>query len=165
MRAELQSLVKGDLRVRAALTLYIVEDSELVRQRLGDVLTEHAGMLVVGAAATARQAIADIAQLKPAVVTIDLGLSSGTGYEVMTALQQLPVAERPVYVVVTNHNHATHRAASIRLGAAAIFDKARDVSDLVGFLLQLRRPGEARRPSGGSRDEHPGLAGPFPPDD
>ena len=151
--------------MRSPLTLYMVEDSELVQRRLSDVLTELAGVVVVGSAATAREAIADIARLQPAVVTVDLGLSSGTGYEVMNALQNVPAAERPVYVVVTNHNHTTHRAASIRLGAAAIFDKARDVSGLVEFFLQLRRPGEVLRPLGGLRDEHARLAGPLPPDD
>lgn len=149
----------------AALSLYMVEDSELVQKRLGGVLTELAGVDVVGWASTAREALVGIESLKPELVTIDLGLRSGTGFDVMKALQNLPPAERPLYVVVSNHNHATHREAAIRLGAAAVFDKAHDVNALVEFILQVRHDPVSKRLSGGPSHEHERPAGSLPPDD
>ncbi len=149
----------------AALSLYMVEDSELVQRRLGDVLTELAGVNVVGSAQTARDAITDIERLRPDVVTIDLGLRSGTGFDVMQALQRASPGGRPLYVVVSNHNHATHRAAAIRLGAAAVFDKARDVNELVEFIQHLRRQPVARPLSGGLCDGYQRPGGSLPPND
>jgi DNA-binding NarL/FixJ family response regulator len=147
------------------LRVVIVEDTLLLQQRLGESLAETSGCSVVGYAASPAEAIAVIGAQRPDLVTIDLWLAGGTGFEVMKWLQARPAAERPEYVVFTSNRDSTHTAAALRLGAAAVFDKASDVRALLDFVAKASDHHNRTVPARGASNEQPARPGTTPPSD
>jgi DNA-binding NarL/FixJ family response regulator len=103
------------------LKVYVVEDSPIILRLLLSGI-ESGGAELVGSAANAAQAIREIQSLKPHLVTVDLVLASGSGFEVLAALQA--GGRNTVAVVLTNHVTDEDRARSLRLGASHFFDKS-----------------------------------------
>lgn len=105
------------------LQVYVVEDSEIILGLL-DSAIEAAGSELIGHAADAGQAIHDLQRLKPDLVVIDLVLASGTGFDVLEALQTRTMAHDAIAAVFSNHVNAANRARSFALGASYVFDKS-----------------------------------------
>jgi len=123
------------------LRVFVVEDSPVLQERLCEICTNLGRSRIVGYAKRARDAIALLEVLQPQFVIVDLWLEQGSGFEVMKWLQSQPPASRPVYAVFSSNNDQQHAAHALQLGAAAFFDKARDIMALVAFL---RKVGDAR---------------------
>ncbi|MGN6250383.1 MAG: response regulator [Marmoricola sp.] len=67
----------------APVRVYLLDDHEIVRRGLTHLLDGQDGMEVVGHAATAEQALSDIARLQPDVAVLDVRLGEGmSGIEV-----------------------------------------------------------------------------------
>ena len=108
------------------MKVFIVEDSQPVRERLSEMLSALPGTDVVGHATRADTAIHDILALRPDVVVLDLTLASGSGFDVLRAVRdQAP--EVDFYVL---SNFATYRVFAERLGARAFFDKSTEFERL-----------------------------------
>jgi len=134
-----------------ALRAYLVEDSALVFERLGELL-EEIGVKLVGSADEATNAIAAIGALRPDVVVIDIALREGTGLHVLKEIGELPEEDRPVRIVLTNFSRQWYRDAAIRLGAEYFFDKSSEIPQLIDVLrsmspVELRVPAPGRAPA------------------
>jgi len=71
------------------LTVFVVDDHEVVRRGLTDLLNQADGLTVIGAAATAAQAMARVPELHPDVAVLDVSLPDGNGVEVCRELRTL----------------------------------------------------------------------------
>ena len=71
------------------LTVFVVDDHEVVRRGLTDLLNQADGLTVIGAAATAAQAMARVPELHPDVAVLDVSLPDGNGAEVCRELRTL----------------------------------------------------------------------------
>ena len=71
------------------LTVFVVDDHEVVRRGLTDLLNQADGLTVIGAAATAAQALARVPELHPDVAVLDVSLPDGNGAEVCRELRTL----------------------------------------------------------------------------
>ena len=107
------------------LKVYIVEDSAIILRLLSGAV-EAAGADLVGQSDNAESAILELSQLTPDLVLIDIALRSGSGFDVLEALQARHYASVAVKVVFTNHATAEHRERSFQLGATHFFDKSSD---------------------------------------
>jgi two-component system response regulator DevR len=63
------------------VTVYLVDDHELVREGLRSLL-ERGGLVVVGEAATVNEAVAGILATQPAVAILDVRLAGGSGVDI-----------------------------------------------------------------------------------
>ena len=73
------------------LTVFLVDDHEVVRRGVAEMLNGANGLKVIGEAATVAQALARIPALKPDVAVLDVRLPDGTGVELCRELRsQLP---------------------------------------------------------------------------
>jgi two-component system response regulator DevR len=72
----------------APVTVFLVDDHEVVRQGLRTLL-EDAGLRVVGEASTAAEAVARIAATRPQVAVLDVQLPDGTGIDVCREVRSL----------------------------------------------------------------------------
>src|SRR5258707_15688660 len=89
-------------------SVYIVDDSDSIRQRLVAMLEAMPGIDVVGEARGATEAIRGIIAAQPDSVLLDLNLVEGSGMEVLkTVHRQLPVVS---FVVLTNHSEPQYRS-------------------------------------------------------
>ena len=112
--------------------MYLVEDSPLLVSLLTDLIRD-TGALVIGNADASSTAIAEIAELRPDVVTIDINLRTGTGFEVLRALAQSR-DKPPLRVVLSNFTTDEYQREAQRLGADYFLDKARQVRELLQIL-------------------------------
>jgi len=137
------------------LQVYIVEDSTIIRRLLTSTI-EAAGAELIGHSADAPSAIADLSVLRPDLILIDISLNSGTGFDVLEALQELKPSPPAIKAVLTNHASAEFRDLSFRLGANGFFDKASETSQVLALIdaLAAEKKRRCRLPS--DRNHHDG---------
>ena len=115
-------------------TVFLVDDSVLVRQRLAELLAGVPQIQVVGQAADAHQAIREILAARPDVVLLDISLGQGSGFEVLKAVRELEPAI-DVYML-SNFASEPYRRHAARLGARGFFDKSREMERVRDFVAQ-----------------------------
>lgn len=104
------------------MTVFLVEDSALLRERLAALLAAIPGTRVVGSAASVSEALAGIRAAAPQVVVLDIQLDGGSGFDVLRELQRDgPAAD--VYLL-TNFATESYRQAAQRYGVRGFFDKS-----------------------------------------
>ena len=106
--------------------VFLVDDHEVVRRGVGEVLEDDPGISVVGEAGTVAEALARVPAVRPDVVVVDMRLPDGTG-DVLCRELRARVPELAC-LVLTSYADQDARDAALRAGAA-------------GFLLkQVRGP-------------------------
>jgi CheY-like chemotaxis protein len=133
------------------LQVYVVEDSTVIRRLLASAIAA-AGAELIGYSADAKTAIANLTALRPDLVVVDIALRSGTGFDVLEALQKLDPKPAPIKVVLTNHASPEYQQVSFHMGANGFFDKATQTSELLTLISALatekqRRAIVARAPA------------------
>ena len=121
-------------------TVFVVEDSSLIRDRLVEMLGELDGVAVVGDAATPDDAIAGILKTNPHYVVLDYQLNGGTAIDVLHALQ--PRSPTPIFLVLTNHPNPQYRRRCLEAGASCFFDKSLEfdkIRDIVAAAAPLQQ--------------------------
>ena len=89
---------------------------------------------VVGVAKTGTEAIDGVAELRPAVLILDIVMPGGGGFAVLQALKQFPSV--PLVIVLTNH--PTYRQRSLEAGADYFFDKSAEFDNFLHLLERLK---------------------------
>jgi DNA-binding NarL/FixJ family response regulator len=118
------------------MTVFLVEDAPLLRERLQALIAAIPGALCVGHAAAAAAALESILALRPDVVVLDIHLAEGNGFDVLRGLRAARF--EPCVFVLTNYPSEAYRQAAERLGARGFFDKSHEVErlrDEIGKLL------------------------------
>ena len=119
--------------------VYLVEDSPIIRRLLTELI-EATGATIVGYADTASAAITDISALRPNVVTVDIRLEAGTGFDVLEALAiSHDEGSAPLRIVLTNYATDAYRDAAQQLGADHVFDKAMQIREVLTVLESLSK--------------------------
>jgi len=139
--------VKTD-QSKAGPRVYLVEDSPIILNLLIELI-ETTNARIVGHADTAATAIADIAELRPDVVTVDILLGKGSGFDVLEGIATTRDAPPPVRIVLTNYTTEPYRHAARRLGVEYFFDKAREIREVLTVLqsVETERTPAATRPA------------------
>lgn len=125
------------IALQPALTVLLIEDSPQLRETLGSLLGELAGVAVVGEAADESTALDLLQRRQPALAILDLELQTGSGLGVLRAISQAPERfGRPRAVVFSSHGHALIRERCFALGVERFFDKATQFEDLLAYVRQ-----------------------------
>jgi len=120
-----------------AISVVIVDDSAMVRQRLRAVLIPRQGVEVVGEASDIFQGAEVIAELKPDVVILDVMMPGGSGLELLREIKR--EKEAPAVIVLTNYPYRVFRKKAMKLGAAHFMAKASEfgrVADVVESVVK-----------------------------
>lgn len=112
--------------------LFHVEDSAVLRNRIGRELAQLTGIEIVGFSDRADDAIRQIRRIAPDLVVLDLQLTDGSGIDVLRALSPGPAP--PALIVLTNHADSRFRELSLRAGALHFFDKSTQIEEFIAFL-------------------------------
>ena len=104
------------------MNVFIVEDSEAMRESLRSMLSEFHDVRIVGYAADETGAIEQINALLPDVVILDLNLQSGTGVAVLKNVKKHHPEIK--VMVLTNCNGELYVDACKRANADYFFDKS-----------------------------------------
>ena len=111
------------------LKVYIADDSEEVRKRLVEMVTELKNVQVVGQTIDAREAIADIRRLEPDVAILDIRLANGNGIEILEIVKMLRVP--PMVIMLTAFPNQQYRRKCMSAGADYFFDKTNEFERVV----------------------------------
>jgi len=106
----------------APVSVFLVEDSPLIRERLERMLETVSGARTIGHAESAGDAIRGILAAHPDVVVLDFQLADGTGFDVLRAIHS-ESPQTDVYML-TSFPTEPYRRLAERLGAREFFDKS-----------------------------------------
>ena len=109
----------------------IVDDNSSFRQEMGGLLKEQ-GLEVVGGAASAAEALQQIAELRPDVALIDIDLGRDSGLTLATRLRETPGPAVPNVILISTHDEGA-------------FAELIEQSSALGFLPKTELSGAAIR--------------------
>ena len=117
--------------------VFVVEDSELIRERLLSMLGCMSGVEIVGSSETASDAIAGILAARPDVVVLDIKLKASSGIEVLQAIKRRMAAV--AVIMLTNYATEEYRKKCLQEGAEHFLDKTNEFEQLCPLIDQLKQ--------------------------
>ncbi|MFH8224096.1 response regulator [Streptomyces sp. NPDC018057] len=151
----------------AAIRVFLLDDHEVVRRGVRDLLNDEADIEVTGEAATAAQALARVPALRPDVAVLDVRLPDGDGVRVCRELRsRMPEL---ACLMLTSFDDEEALLDSIMAGASGYVLKQIRGADLVSAVRTVARGQSLLDPSatarlmarlrGGPREEPDALPG------
>ncbi|ADG80714.1 Two component transcriptional regulator, LuxR family OS=Tsukamurella paurometabola (strain ATCC 8368/ DSM / CCUG 35730 / CIP 100753 / JCM 10117 / KCTC 9821 / NBRC 16120 / NCIMB 702349 / NCTC 13040) OX=521096 GN=Tpau_4145 PE=4 SV=1 [Tsukamurella paurometabola] len=120
-------------------TVFLVDDHEIVRRGLADLLTSDGRHRVVGEAATVREALARIPAVAPQVAVVDVRLPDGSGIDLIRTLRdQHP---RLPCLVLTSYSDDEALLDAITAGAQGYVLKQIRGTELVSAIATVAAGG------------------------
>jgi DNA-binding NarL/FixJ family response regulator len=117
------------------MTVFLVDDSAPLRERLAELLAELPGLQVVGQAAGVSEALGAIDRAQPDLVILDLRLKDGSGIEVLEQLKSR--VPSPAVIVLTNYPYPQYRKRCLEMGAEFFFEKQAETGRLLEVVQHL----------------------------
>lgn len=117
----------------------IIDDHEIVRRGIAEVIDRSTGMEVVAEAGTVADAVRRAELVRPDVVLVDLQLPDGTGIDVMKKLKTVSPGSLPI--VLTSFDDDDALAESLEAGAKAFQLKTvrgAEISDVIRAVASGR---------------------------
>jgi DNA-binding NarL/FixJ family response regulator len=102
--------------VTTPITVFLLDDHEIVRRGLVDLLESHDGFRVVGEAGTAAEALRRIPTLAPQVALLDARLPDGSGIDVCRDVQVTSPGTR--CLILTSYDDDDALFAAVMAGAS-----------------------------------------------
>lgn len=116
----------------------VVDDEPLARSRMRRLLADHPDVQVVGEADSGRAAVAQVLQLRPDVVFLDVNMPEMTGTEALEAIQRaLPEELWPAAVFTTAHEE--HALKAFELAGTDYLLKPVERDALARALRRVRK--------------------------
>ena len=128
------------------ISVFLVDDHEIVRRGLADLLAVESDIRVVGEAATAAEALIRVPALRPDVAVLDVRLPDGDGISVCRELRS-SVTPAPACLVLTSHSEDEALFGAIMAGAAGYLLKQITGIDLVGAIRTVAAGGSLLEPT------------------
>jgi two-component system response regulator DevR len=126
-----------------------VDDHDIVRRGLRDLLVDANDIDVVGDSGSVREAVPEILRLETDVMLLDLQLQDGTGVEVCRAVRSVTPSVSGLLLTAAGDDEAL--GAAVLAGAAGYMVKLSRNTDIVGAIRRLRPgtslldPGDVQR--------------------
>jgi DNA-binding NarL/FixJ family response regulator len=114
------------------MTVFIVDDSAIIRERLKTMLSEIPEVKIAGEAKDTSEATTSILRLKPNVVILDIRISEGNGIEVLNDIKQ--TNDAPMVIMLTNYPYPQYRKKCTEKGADFFFDKSTEFDKINDVL-------------------------------
>lgn len=119
----------------------IADDSSLICDRLAERLAGIPGVEVVGQTADVPATLSAIRDLSPDVVTLDVRMPGGGGFEVLKGMRAKNL--KAFVIVLTNYGYSEYEKRAMELGANVFLSKSAEfgtVAELIRGFTQ--RPAE-----------------------
>lgn len=136
------------------LNALVVDDSELIRTRLAELLRSMPGMDAVDTAVNLAEALDRVDANPPSMLFLDLHLPDGNATQILGALRRRAPAMR--IVMLTNDATEFNRGKCVAEGADAFFDKSTELDGALAWVqLLITAQGLARRAAYGGAGAGP----------
>ncbi|GAA1088656.1 MULTISPECIES: response regulator [Pseudonocardia] len=127
------------------ISVFLLDDHEIVRRGLAQLLGMEDDIEIVGEAATAAQALARVPALRPDVALLDVRLPDGDGVSVCRDLRSA-VVPPPACLMLTSYSDDEALFGAIMAGAAGYLLKQVAGVDLVGAVRTVADGGSLLDP-------------------
>jgi DNA-binding NarL/FixJ family response regulator len=117
------------------ITVFLLDDHEIVRRGLRDLLEAEGDMEVIGEASTAAEAVGRVHALDPDVAVLDVRLAEGNGVEACRDIRALH--PRTACLILTSFADDEALFQAIMAGAAGYVLKQIRVTDLVDAVRRV----------------------------
>ena len=115
--------------------LLIVDDSDLIRDRIKSIASKVENLNIVGEASNSLQALEMANTLNPDVILLDIRMPGGNGLEVLSKIRKTNT--QIVIVIITNYPFEQYRKAAFELGADYFIDKTHEFDKIPEVLKSL----------------------------
>lgn len=119
----------------AATRIFLLDDHEVVRRGIRDLIEDEDDLVVVGEAGTAAEALARLQSVTPDVAVLDARLPDGSGIEVCRQLRER--SPRVGVLILTSYEDDEALFAAISAGAAGYLLKQVRGNDLVDAIRRV----------------------------
>ena len=116
------------------MRLFIADDSEILRERLVEILSEIESVEIVGQEGDTFKAVEAIERLKPDLVILDIRMPGGNGIVVLEKLKKLE--DPPIVIMFTNFPYLQYRKRCFDSGADHFFYKSTEFEKLVDVVRE-----------------------------
>jgi DNA-binding NarL/FixJ family response regulator len=117
------------------LTVYIVDDSPMMRERLMELMADLAGIEIVGQSGDPLEALDSIKKSRPDVVILDIRLPRRSGIDVLKDIKKEPRA--PTVIMITNYPYRQYRQGCLAAGADYFFSKIDEFEKIRDTLVRI----------------------------
>jgi DNA-binding NarL/FixJ family response regulator len=118
-------------------TVYIVDDSQAVRERLIGIISEVEGITVAGASGNPNEAMGAIRRLHPDAVILDIRMPGMSGIQALREIKQEQRA--PVVIMLTNYPFGQYRRECAEAGADYFLNKSTEfgkINEILAGIVQ-----------------------------
>jgi DNA-binding NarL/FixJ family response regulator len=119
------------------IRVYLLDDHEVVRRGIRELLEEHGDIVVVGESDSAREAVSRIPALRPDVAILDGRLPDGSGVEVCRDVRSIDPDIKGL--ILTSYDDDAALFAAIMAGASGYLLKQVHGTDLVDGVRRVAR--------------------------
>ena len=116
----------------------IVDDSEVIRQRLRSLISDTENVELAGEAEDTQSAIDLWQSTNPDIVILDLRMPGGGGINVLREIKKQ--SPETMVVILTNYPYIAYRKRCIELGADYFFDKSLEFGKVKDIVLRGEKP-------------------------
>ena len=131
--------------VGVPITVFLLDDHEIVRRGIAQLLESEDGIEVIGQAGTAAEALARIPALRPDVAILDVRLPDGDGVSVCREVRG-SVEPPPTCLMLTSYSDDEALFSAIMAGASGYLLKQVAGIDLVGAVRTVAAGGSLLDP-------------------
>ena len=117
---------------KTAMRLLIVDDSEIVRERLKALLSEVPMVETISQAKDPQEARGLMGKLNPDVVLVDIQMPGGGGINLLHEIKK--GLKPPLLIVLTNQSYPQYRRKCMESGADFFFDKSTEFDKVAEVL-------------------------------
>jgi two-component system, NarL family, response regulator LiaR len=131
--------------VSEVIRVYITDDHHIVRRGIKQLLSTEPGIEVVGEATNGREAVADMDELKPDIVLMDLVMPVMDGIE---AIRQIKASHPSIQILVLTSFATDDKVfPAIKAGALGYLIKDTGPEDLIRAIQQVHKGQPTLHPS------------------
>ena len=121
----------------STIRVYLLDDQAILRAGFRSLLTQSEDVEVVGECGDAREAVAELEQLEPDVILLDITMPGLSGIDAIPLLRRAVPQVR--IVMLTHHEGQSFVDQALRLGASGYISKDSDPEELSLALRSVVR--------------------------
>jgi YesN/AraC family two-component response regulator len=117
------------------MKLLIVDDSELLRERIKDLFKDISELDIVGEAINGIEALSMINKTNPDFVLMDIRMPELNGISVLKKMKEN--GNKAIVCILTNYPYSQYKKKCREEGADYFFDKNTDLVEVKNLILKL----------------------------
>jgi DNA-binding NarL/FixJ family response regulator len=121
------------------LTVLVIDDSRIIRERLTEILSKIEGVQSIGKAKYASDGLDMVSLYKPDLVFLDFKLHDRIGIDIVEKIKL--ISPRSIIIVMTNYPYSAYRIRCMSLGADYFLDKSLEFSKVKDIALNIQSRG------------------------